>query len=51
VSVAGGKKCGQKNIKEGEWDMGEMEQYHRQLLIPVAIETNSMVALVLVKKE
>jgi len=30
--------------------MGEMEQYHRQLLIPVAIETNSMIALVLVKK-
>lgn len=32
----------------GTW--GEMEQYHRQLLIPVAIEPNSMVPLVLVKE-
>lgn len=30
--------------------MGEMEQYHRQLLIPVAIEPDSMAPLVLVKK-
>ena len=29
---------------------GEMEQYHRQLLIPVAIEPNSMAPLVLVKE-
>lgn len=29
---------------------GEMERYHRQLLIPVAIEPNSMAPLVLVKE-
>lgn len=29
---------------------GEMERYHRRLLIPVAIEPNSMAPLVLVKE-
>lgn len=41
VSMAGGKKMWTEKYRRG--GMREMEQYHRQLLIPVAIEPNSMV--------
>lgn len=50
VSMAGGKNVDRKIYKRGWGTLGEMEQYHRQLLIPVAIEPDSMAPLVLVKK-
>lgn len=39
-----------KKMWTEKYTRGEMERYHRQLLIPVAIEPNSMAPLVLVKE-